>query len=221
MTATVNPNGLPTNVFFEYGANNVLDLKTPKISVAAGLDPTKVAADLLGLEPGTSYSYRVVAESLAGTTTGPTMTFSTPPATGTSAPAGSGLVVNLGTGKATGGSKVGKRSVRCTIVGTSRSDVLTGTSKKDVICGMGGNDRITGRGGGDTLLGGAGRDRITGGSGRDKLYGNAGNDRLNARDRKRGDRVSGGSGRDRASIDRGDRVLTVESVVRPRKSSKR
>jgi Ca2+-binding RTX toxin-like protein len=209
VTANVDPNGLATTFYVEYGANNVLSLKTPKVTIGASLDPTKVVAELLGLEPGTSYSYRVVAESPAGTTPGPVLNFSTP-LTGSS----QGPVVNLATGNTTVGAKGVRKSARCTITGTSGNDVLKGTSRKDVICGLGGNDRIIGRGGNDLIVGGTGKDRINGGKGRDRLLGNAGRDRLNARDGKRGDRVDGGKGRDRVLADKGDRVVASESVSR-------
>jgi Ca2+-binding RTX toxin-like protein len=211
---SIDPNGLATEVFVEYGANNVLNMKTPKISIAAGVDPQKFITELLNLQPGTSYSYRIVAESAAGTTTGSTQTFTTPGASGgAGGPGASGqVVVSLSTGGlAVAGSA---KTVRCTIAGTAKNDVLNGTSKKDVICGLGGNDRIQGRGGNDTILGGAGNDRARGGGGRDRFYGNAGRDRLQSRDKKRGERVNGGSGRDRATIDRGDRVTSVELVAR-------
>jgi Ca2+-binding RTX toxin-like protein len=216
LTANVNPNGLATDVYFEYGAGSALTFRTPKVAIGAGTDPANIVADLLGLEPGKSYTYRVVAESSGGTTSSPLLSFATPLTSGSSSQP---VFVSIATGAPTINASAVKKNARCTIVGTNRADVLRGTRKKDVICGLGGNDRIYGRGGRDTLLGGTGKDRVTGGSGRDSHYGNSGNDRLNARDRKRGDRVSGGTGRDRASIDRGDRVLAVEAVARPRKRS--
>jgi Ca2+-binding RTX toxin-like protein len=211
VTGSVDPNGLATSYYVEYGANNVLSLKTPKVSVGAGLDPKQFVTELLGLEPGTSYSYRVVADSAAGTTPGPVLSFNTP-LTGSGS---GGPVVNLTTGSPVVGAKgVSKRSARCTVTGTARRDVLKGTSKKDVICGLGGNDLIRGLGGNDLILGGSGKDRIVGGKGKDRLLGNAGADRLNARDGKRGDRVNGGKGRDRVTVDRGDRVVASETVLR-------
>lgn len=72
----------------------------------------------------------------------------------------------------------GVASAGCTIIGTSRRDVLRGTKKRDVICGLGGNDLIIGLGGNDKLLGGPGNDRLIGGRGNDLLDGGAGNDWL-------------------------------------------
>ena len=62
---------------------------------------------------------------------------------------------------------------RCTIVGTSRSDILRGTPADDNVCGLGGNDTILGLAGDDILNGGAGADRIDGGKGVDTLLGAA------------------------------------------------
>jgi hypothetical protein len=64
----------------------------------------------------------------------------------------------------------------CTIIGTSRRDVLRGTPRRDVICGLAGNDVLVGLGGNDKLLGGDGNDRLNGGRGNDVLDGGAGRD---------------------------------------------
>jgi Ca2+-binding RTX toxin-like protein len=212
LTGTVDPNGLVTSYHFEYGVNNILGLSTPKVDIAAGVAPAQALADLLDLQPGSSYSYRLVAENSAGTITGPTQNFTTPPLGQTAQPAPA--VVSLSTGLLVSGSGVKGKSAKCTITGTKRRDVLKGTSKRDVICGLGGNDRIRGLGGNDMIIGGTGRDRISGGGGRDRLYGNAGADVLRARDGKRRDRVYGGKGRDSAWVNRGDRVSSVERIHR-------
>jgi Ca2+-binding RTX toxin-like protein len=135
------------------------------------------------------------------------------------------------------GAPDGPRGVRCTVTGSDAAERLVGTPGDDVICGMGGNDRILASRGNDLILGGAGNDVLLGGRGRDRLYGNDGRDRLrgqggkdrlvggrardrlyggrgrddiSARDGKKGDRLSGGGGWDRASVDRGDRVHSIE-----------
>ncbi|GAA1228770.1 calcium-binding protein [Oryzihumus leptocrescens] len=87
--------------------------------------------------------------------------------------------------------------LRCTKVGTSRSETITGTSGRDVICGLGGNDVIKGLGGNDVIDGGPGNDVIDGGSGNDTEVGGAGNDVL-----------QGGTGNDNESGGSGDDVLT-------------
>lgn len=209
--ATIDTNGLATDVFVEYGTNGVLNQRTPRISLAAGGDLQNVLVKLQGLDPGSIITYRVVAENSAGTTTSTNQTFTTPASAGGSAV----MLVDLRSGNlVSGASAVGKKTARCTIVGNARANTLRGTSKRDVICGLGGNDRIRGRGGNDVVIGGPGRDSVNGNGGRDRLYGNGGNDKLISRDLKIGERLNGGSGRDRATADRGDRLVSVEKPVR-------
>lgn len=90
--------------------------------------------------------------------------------------------------------------LRCTKVGTSRSETITGTAGRDVICGLGGNDVIKGLGGDDVIDGGPGNDVIDGGSGNDTEVGGSGNDS-----------VSGGTGNDAESGGSGNDVLTGSS----------
>jgi hypothetical protein len=200
LTATVDPNAVDTQYYFEYGPDGNLTFRTPTVSLGASLDPQRVAADLAGLVPGTVYDYRIVASGPGGISAGPTLSF--------------------GTAASSTGSRKGSRSA-CTIHGSSRNDVLRGTRKRDVICGLGGRDRIYGLGGNDVIRGGAGNDRVLAGAGRDRVWGNTGNDVLNGQggaDRLFGgkgrDRLTGGSGRDRAKIDRRDRVRSVEKTSR-------
>jgi Ca2+-binding RTX toxin-like protein len=112
---------------------------------------------------------------------------------------------------------------RDTVTGGAGSDQIRGNSAGDSLAGNGGNDRINGGSGKDRISGGAGRDRVsgdggndrlTGNGGRDRVQGSSGNDRLTSRDRRKGDVVSGGRGRDRATVDRRDRVSSVERVSR-------
>lgn len=86
LTATVDPNGQDTSAYFEYGAGDALDVATPPQDVGSGLDPATVVAEILGLQPGTSYSYRIVSENPGATSTGATQTFTTPTASASSAP---------------------------------------------------------------------------------------------------------------------------------------
>lgn len=218
--ATVNTSTGATTMYFRYGDGSVLDQRTPSITLGTGLTPANVLEDLLNLKPGSSYNIQAVIETPLGTIASSSVPFTLPAA----------VFVNPTTGAVTSS---GKNGTRCTIVGTAKRDRLVGTKKRDVICGLGGNDRILGRGGNDLILagkgndnasGGAGRDRVYGNSGRDRLYGNRGRDRLYgnggsdrlnaASNHRRGDYVSGGAGRDRASVNRGDRVSSVESVTR-------
>ena len=92
----------------------------------------------------------------------------------------------------------------CTIIGTSRDDVLVGTPGDDVLCGRGGDDVLLGGEGDDVLRGGPGDDQLRGEAGddflgggrggRDDLVGGPGDDVL--RGLKGADRLDGGKGRD-------------------------
>jgi Bacterial Ig domain/Divergent InlB B-repeat domain/RTX calcium-binding nonapeptide repeat (4 copies) len=93
----------------------------------------------------------------------------------------------------------GVASAGCTIIGTSRPDVLRGTKRRDVICGLAGNDVIRGLGGNDKLLGGPGNDRLFGGRGNDLLDGGDGKDWIDGGPGT--NRVRGGGGADRCRTD--------------------
>ncbi len=198
ITGSVDPGGLPTTAYFEYGRSRGYGKRTPDIRLD-GTVTRAVAARLAGLQPGRRYYFRLVAASAAGTSIGRGASFGTPPLP----------------------RDARGRVVRCTIVGTQWPDVLRGTNGRDVICGFGGNDRIVGRGGNDVvyagpgddrvdagagndlvyggsdrdqLVGGPGNDRLEGGRGADRLFGNAGNDRLVGGPGR--DSLVGGTGRD-------------------------
>ena len=129
----------------------------------------------------------------------------------------------------------------CRFTGTSRNDVLYGTAYLDYIRGLAGNDRILARdgrnriegnggndvitsaSGADAIFGGPGNDRITagsgadlvvGGPGRDTIAAGQGNDTVETRDGFR-DVVDCGPGRDVAEVDRLDRVMGCERVLKP------
>lgn len=76
------------------------------------------------------------------------------------------------------GGAPGDSRVACTLVGTSRSDVLRGTPGPDVICGRGGGDVIHGSGGNDVVVAGRGADSLAGGGGEDVLRAGPGVDDL-------------------------------------------
>ncbi len=181
ITGSVNPGGLPTTAYFEFGRSRAYGQRTPNIHLS-GTATRAVSARLTRLQPGRRYYYRLVAVSAAGTSVGRGASFGTPPLP----------------------RDARGRVVKCTIVGTQWPDVLRGTNGRDVICGFGGNDRIVGRGGNDIVYAGPGDDRVDagagndvvyGGSDRDHLVGGPGNDRLEG---DRGaDRLFGNAGNDR------------------------
>jgi hypothetical protein len=187
VNGTVNPRGLATTWWFEYGRTRGYGFRTGGAGLSGSAD-MRVGVRLTGLSPGVRWHYRVVAQSAAGTTVGADASFATPARP--LDPSG--------------------RPVRCTIVGTQASEVLRGTRRRDVICGLGGNDTILGGGGADVIYGGPGADVIYGGAGKDVLRGGAGNDTLHARDGRR-DVVAGGGGFDLGILDRKlDRLVSIE-----------
>jgi DNA-binding beta-propeller fold protein YncE len=69
LQATIDPNGVPTSYHFEYdtspytsGAAHGTRVPIPNTSIGAGSSAVSVSVRLTGLESGTAYYYRVVAE---------------------------------------------------------------------------------------------------------------------------------------------------------------
>ncbi len=171
VNGTLNPRGLTTSWWFEYGRSSAYGFRTAATS-ASGAADIHVSANLSGLAPGVRWHYRLVAQSAAGASVGADASFGTPAQPRD--PSG--------------------RPARCTIIGTQAADKLRGTRGRDVICGLGSNDVILGGGGNDVIYGGPGADVLDGGVGNDVLRGGAGDDEL--RGRSGNDVLDGGAGRD-------------------------
>jgi hypothetical protein len=77
LTGTVNPHGVETSYYFQYGPSTAYGSQTPSAAAGAGTLGVKVSAPLAGLQLGTVYHYRLVAMSSAGTTPGADRTFTT------------------------------------------------------------------------------------------------------------------------------------------------
>jgi hypothetical protein len=73
----VTPNSADTTVHFEFGTNTDYGSSTPDQHVS-GANAMVMNTQLLGLQPGTIYHYRVVASSIDGTATGGDRAFQTP-----------------------------------------------------------------------------------------------------------------------------------------------
>jgi len=73
----VDPRGAPTSYYFEYGATSAYGSQTPTGSAGSGSNEVKVSASIDGLVAGTTYHFRLVAISSAGTTVGPDHVFTT------------------------------------------------------------------------------------------------------------------------------------------------
>ncbi|HEY5976914.1 MAG TPA: hypothetical protein VIT85_03570 [Solirubrobacterales bacterium] len=86
LDASLVPNASATSVRFEYGTGGGYGSITAPQAVGDGLLAQSVRADLGGLEPGTTYHVRAVAQNGIGTTNGSDMTFTTQPEPVTTVP---------------------------------------------------------------------------------------------------------------------------------------
>jgi hypothetical protein len=77
----VYPNGLATNIQWQYGTSTSYGATTPALSVGAGRAAVSFSTSLSGLAPGTVYHYRLVATNSDGTTYGYDSTLATASAT--------------------------------------------------------------------------------------------------------------------------------------------
>ena len=73
----VDPRGRATTWYIEYGTSTGYGSQTPRRSAGSGAGARSVGAPLSGLTPGTTYHYRLVATSDAGTSRGADVTFAT------------------------------------------------------------------------------------------------------------------------------------------------
>jgi hypothetical protein len=77
LSGTVNPNDHQTTYQFEYGLTTAYGSPTPQGSAGNDDDPYPVSATITGLQPSTTYHFRLVATSNKGTTRGPDRSFTT------------------------------------------------------------------------------------------------------------------------------------------------
>jgi hypothetical protein len=77
LTGTVNPLGHGTNWHFEYGPTIAYGTNTPNKNAGGGSAAVSVSAAVAKLTPGTTYHFRLVATSSAGTSAGADATFTT------------------------------------------------------------------------------------------------------------------------------------------------
>jgi hypothetical protein len=77
LTGQVDPNSQAASYVFEYGTTPSLGSSTPVASVGSGASPVLVSRVVMGLDPDTTYHYRLVATNGTGSTPSPTKTFHT------------------------------------------------------------------------------------------------------------------------------------------------
>jgi hypothetical protein len=75
LTGIVNPNGLLTTYYFQWGLTTAYGNVTSSQSAGSGWDNVVVSANLSGLTQNANYHYRLVATNSAGTTYGADMSF--------------------------------------------------------------------------------------------------------------------------------------------------
>jgi hypothetical protein len=77
LNGTVNPHGLSTTVYFQYGRTISYGFRTPNYT-KTGNNYQNVFANISGLSAHTTYHFRIVASNTAGTRTGADRMFTTP-----------------------------------------------------------------------------------------------------------------------------------------------
>ncbi len=75
LNGTVNPNGLSTSAYFEWGTTTAYGNTTTSQSIGSGASNVGVAANLSGLVANSTYHYRVVATNSTGTSYGSNASF--------------------------------------------------------------------------------------------------------------------------------------------------
>jgi streptogramin lyase len=77
VSGIVNPNGLATKYYVEYGTTKSLGSKTAEVSVGSGTSNLEESKAITGLKGSTKYYFRIVATSSSGTTDGLNEVFTT------------------------------------------------------------------------------------------------------------------------------------------------
>ena len=70
LSGGIYPNGLATTYWWQYGTSTAYGQQTPATSIGSTSTPVPVSDTLAGLDPGTTYHYRLVAENADGTSYG-------------------------------------------------------------------------------------------------------------------------------------------------------
>jgi len=77
LTGSVNPEGQQTSYYFQYGRTRAYGSSTQALSAGAGSSAIAIAQALGGLHAATTYHFRIVATSSAGTSVGGDQQFTT------------------------------------------------------------------------------------------------------------------------------------------------
>ncbi|MCP4352756.1 MAG: hypothetical protein GY795_45460 [Desulfobacterales bacterium] len=79
LNGAINPNGLPTIYYFEYGTTTAYGLTTPKADAGSGNNVISVSTDIENLKDNTTYFFQLVAENDCVTVRGENKSFTTLP----------------------------------------------------------------------------------------------------------------------------------------------
>jgi hypothetical protein len=79
LNAEVDPDGLATSAFFQYGTTTAYGHSTTALSAGSAEGASSFVSNVSGLAPATTYHFRVVAESSAGPSDGADQAFTTAP----------------------------------------------------------------------------------------------------------------------------------------------
>ena len=97
LNATVDPNGVETKYYFEYGTTTSYGSYTATANAGAGTSSVPVHAEVTGLAAGTTYYFRIVASSAIGASFGGPVAFTTQPPPTVTTNAASGVLENQAT----------------------------------------------------------------------------------------------------------------------------
>lgn len=78
LRARIDPSGLETRYRFEYGLSAEYGATTSEATLQPGAGPTEIEVPIFGLQEGTTYHFRVLAENEAKALAGPDQTLKTP-----------------------------------------------------------------------------------------------------------------------------------------------
>ncbi len=77
LKARINPQGVATEYYFQYGPTTAYGFQTPPAAAGSATQESKFTQEVTGLQPYTTYHFRVLARSSAGTTASADATFTT------------------------------------------------------------------------------------------------------------------------------------------------
>lgn len=77
LNAYINPRAQPTTYYFQYGLTTAYGSFTPTASAGSGSNEEKLSQAVVGLAPGTTYHFRILATNIAGSSIGPDHVFTT------------------------------------------------------------------------------------------------------------------------------------------------